>query len=397
MTSQGEKIGAALAKAMRGTAAKWKEGDPAPTMYRTNLRDVPKVEGLKRDDGWVDMQVQFLIDKKTANADHVVGWTVLKPGARHENHRHHNCDEFFIVLKGKGHIYTDKGEVAFGRRRRRLFAARLLARIQQHVERRCRSCLGMDGRRIHRSVRLRSASREPQVNAWDSPLIKKGMTAQLAKRRARMAAGEKPLGWKVGLGAPATMERLKLAAPVIGFLMQRGLLLSGSTAPIGGYIKPVAEPEICVRMARDLPSDASADEAAAAIKEIFPAIELADLDPAPTLDNLDAVLEGNIFQRHVVLCGNTRAGAATSGLTSRVFRRGKETNVTTDPEALTGKLPDIVAHVASTLAAFGEKLAAGDVIITGSITPPLIIEPDETELVHVLEPIGEVSIRFSRD
>jgi 2-keto-4-pentenoate hydratase len=235
------------------------------------------------------------------------------------------------------------------------------------------------------------------VNVWDAPLIKKGMTAQLAKRRARIAAGEQPLGWKVGLGAPATMERLKLAAPIVGFLMQRGLLLSGSTASLAGYIKPVAEPEICVRMARDLPSGASADEAAAAVKEIFPAIELADLDPAPAIDNLDAVLEGDIFQRHVVLCGNTRASASTSGLTSRVFRNGKEANVTTDPEALTGKLPDIVAHVASTLAAFGEKLAAGDVIITGSITPPLVIEPDETELVHVLEPIGEVSIRFSRD
>ncbi len=235
------------------------------------------------------------------------------------------------------------------------------------------------------------------MNVWDAPLIKKGMTAQLAKRRARIAAGEKPLGWKVGLGAPATMERLKLAAPIVGFLMQRGLLLSGSTASLAGYIKPVAEPEICVRMARDLPSGASADEAAAAVKEIFPAIELADLDPAPAIDNLDAVLEGDIFQRHVVLCGNTRASASTSGLTSRVFRNGKEANVTTDPEALTGKLPDIVAHVASTLAAFGEKLAAGDVIITGSITPPLVIEPDETELVHVLEPIGEVSIRFSRD
>ena len=80
-----------------------------PKMYRTNIRDVPKVEGLKRDDGWIDMQVQFLIDKKSAGADHVVGWTVLKPGASHEQHLHRNCDEFFIVLKGQGHIITDKG------------------------------------------------------------------------------------------------------------------------------------------------------------------------------------------------------------------------------------------------------------------------------------------------
>jgi 2-keto-4-pentenoate hydratase len=235
------------------------------------------------------------------------------------------------------------------------------------------------------------------MNAWDLPLIQKGMPAQLAKRRARIAAGEKPLGWKVGLGAPAAMERLGLKAPVVGFLMQRALLLSGSTASFAGWAKPVAEPEICVRMARDLNGGASTDDAIAAVKEIFPAIELADFDPPPTPDNLDVVLEGDIYQRHVLLCGNTRPGAATSGLTSRLIRRGIEAASTTDPEALTGKLPDIVAHVANTLAAFGEKLSAGDVIITGSITPPIVLEADETELTHVLDPIGEVSVHFSRD
>ena len=174
-------------------------------------------------------------------------------------------------------------------------------------------------------------------------------------------------------------------------------MLSGSTVSLKGYAKPVAEPEICVRMARDLGPGASTDAVMAAVKEILPAIELADLDPVPAPDNLDAVLAGNIFQRHVLLCGNTRAGGATSGLTSRLIRRGVEANRTTDPEALTGKLTDIVAHVASTLAAFGEKLTAGDVIITGSITPPLMIEPDETELTHTIDPIGEVSVGFSRE
>ncbi len=114
MTTSGEKIGAALAKAVKGTAAKMAEAKPPGKMYRTNLRDVPRVEGLKSADGWVDMQVQFLIDKKSVGADQVVGWTVLKPGARHENHRHRNCDEFFIVLKGKGQIYTDQGEQPSG-------------------------------------------------------------------------------------------------------------------------------------------------------------------------------------------------------------------------------------------------------------------------------------------
>jgi 2-keto-4-pentenoate hydratase len=234
------------------------------------------------------------------------------------------------------------------------------------------------------------------MNPWDAPLIKKGMTAQLAKRRARIATGEKSLGWKVGFGAPAAMQKLGLAAPLVGSLMQGALLPSGSTVSLKRYLQPVAEPEIFVRMARDLPGGATPAAALAAIKEIGPAIELADLDPAPTADNLDVVLEGDIYQRQVVLCDKTRAGGGTSGLTSRVKRRGAEVARTTDLEALTGKLPDIVALVANTLAAFGEKLAAGDIVITGSITPLQMLEPDEPDFVHAVDPIGEVAVTFTR-
>jgi len=69
--------------------------------YRTNLRDVPQVDGLKRDQGWIDMQVRFLIDQKSAGSDKLlIGWTILPPGARHDKHRHPNADEFFIVVQG---------------------------------------------------------------------------------------------------------------------------------------------------------------------------------------------------------------------------------------------------------------------------------------------------------
>lgn len=76
--------------------------------YRTNLREVPHVTGLTEEDGWINMQVQFLIDQKSAGSDKlVVGYTVLLPGARHEKHRHPNADEFLVVMKGNGFIYTD--------------------------------------------------------------------------------------------------------------------------------------------------------------------------------------------------------------------------------------------------------------------------------------------------
>lgn len=83
--------------------------------YRTNLRDVPVVEGLSPRDGWINMQVQFLIDEKTAESDKLVlGWTVLPPGARHDRHRHFHAEEFLLVLKGRGEIYTDEGNEPAG-------------------------------------------------------------------------------------------------------------------------------------------------------------------------------------------------------------------------------------------------------------------------------------------
>jgi 2-keto-4-pentenoate hydratase len=150
-------------------------------------------------------------------------------------------------------------------------------------------------------------------------------------------------------------------------------------------------------MAHELPGGATPEAALAAIASIEPAIEIADLDPVPAPDNLDAVLRANIFQRHVVLGDARRAGGSLGGILSRITRRGVEFNRTDDPEALTGRLTAIVAHVANTLAAFGETLKAGDVVITGSITPPIMLEADETGLAHAIDPIGEVRVAFTRD
>jgi quercetin dioxygenase-like cupin family protein len=110
VASKAEMFGRALGKAVKHTVAGLKAPDAAPVLYRTNIRDVPKLDSLARNDGWVDAQVQLLIDKASAGADHMVGRTVLRPGARHDNHRHLSCDAFFIVLAGHGMILTDAGD-----------------------------------------------------------------------------------------------------------------------------------------------------------------------------------------------------------------------------------------------------------------------------------------------
>ena len=158
------------------------------------------------------------------------------------------------------------------------------------------------------------------TNAWDDPRIARGMAKQLATRRARIAAGEKPLGWKVGLGAPPAMERLKIKAPLVGFMMQTSPVPNGGTVSFAGWHKPVAEPEIAVHMGQDLPGGADRATTIAAIAALGPAIELADLNPPP--DDVEVTLAGNIYHRHVILGppDPTRAGAKLDGLVGHVFR-----------------------------------------------------------------------------
>lgn len=228
---------------------------------------------------------------------------------------------------------------------------------------------------------------------WYDLRIARGMAAQLTHWHERLKAGEKALGWKVGFGAPAAMETLKISSPLIGHLTDRARLEPASKVSLAGWSKPAAEVEIAVYMGKDLPGGASRDAAKHAIAGIGAAIEVADMDFPP--DDVEAILKGNIYQRHVLLgaCDRTRAGCALDGLTATVTRNGTEIARTSDTQEATGELVDIVRQVADMLSAFGERLRAGQVIITGSIIAPLWVEPGE-EILFNLDPVGSVSVRF---
>jgi 2-keto-4-pentenoate hydratase len=234
------------------------------------------------------------------------------------------------------------------------------------------------------------------TTATDDPRIDRGMAAQLAARRERIAAGEKPIGWKVGFGTQAAMQRFGLAAPLVGFLTARGLVPSGGTVSLAGWERPAAEPEIAVQMGRDLGADADEAAARAAISALAPAIELVDPDPA--VEDVTAILAGNVFHRHVIFgaAGTAFAGGNVEGLTGRVRRNGTEAAATSNLEVNAGRIVPIVRYVADLLARSGEKLRAGDLIIAGSVVPPIQLDANDEEIAFDVGPLGSVSVRFGR-
>ena len=209
------------------------------------------------------------------------------------------------------------------------------------------------------------------------PRVRRGMEAQLELRRERLAAGDTPLGWKVGFGTPAAFEKLGTAAPLVGFLLRSALAPSGAAYSLEGFSRPALEPEVAVRMGRD-----------GAVSALGPAFEIADVDPDA---EVEAILAGDIFQRGVVL-GPMTEGASLDGVSARVVVAGERTDVA-DPEALPGQVTGLLEHVGLFLREFGEELHPGDVVITGSIVPPMRVGPGD-RVEYELEGLGSVSISF---
>jgi 2-keto-4-pentenoate hydratase len=231
----------------------------------------------------------------------------------------------------------------------------------------------------------------------DDQRIKRGMQAQFALRQERLNAGERAIGWKVGFGAAPAMEKLKISAPLLGFLTDRVKVDPGTTVSIKGWKQAVVEPEIAIHLGADPGVDADDESLRGAIAGLGIAFELADLDPPP--DDVEATLAGNIFNRHVMLGPMiaARAGGNATGLTATIRRNGALFATTNDVEVNTGSLIAITREIFDVVSGMGERINAGDVIIAGSIVPPIFVDQDADENVTFeVSELGSLSVRVER-
>jgi 2-keto-4-pentenoate hydratase len=210
--------------------------------------------------------------------------------------------------------------------------------------------------------------------------ISRGMESQLAQRARRLGDGESALGWKLGFGTAAAMEKLGIDAPLVGYLVESAWLESGATVDLSGWGNPKLEPELAAYVNSE-----------GAIACLGPAIELADLDPDAS--DPEAILAADIYQRHVLL-GPPAGGAGTGDVSLQVLVNGEEVAATGDVTELTGDPGGLVGHVAETLARSGVELRAGEVIICGSIVPAISVAAGDRVEVQ-LEPLGSLAVSFT--
>jgi 2-keto-4-pentenoate hydratase len=212
--------------------------------------------------------------------------------------------------------------------------------------------------------------------------VARGLEAQSAALSAKRARGIEPIGWKIGLNSPAIQRHLGLSRPVIGHLTTASLIEPGSAHSLEGGIRVGVEPEVAIRLGAD-----------ARIESLGPAIEVIDLDPAIT--ELEPILAANVYHRGVVL-GPPAEGAGPAdleGLTATVIKNSRVEQKAAHSE--TGEDPvAVVRLVAERLALVGQELRQGQVIIAGSLTPIVFVEPGDSIEVE-LGPLGSLDLRFA--
>jgi len=97
------------------------------------------------------------------------------------------------------------------------------------------------------------------------------------------------------------------------------------------------------------------------------------------MGDVEAILASNIFNRGVTFAADdpARSGDSLAGLSVDLVRDG-EPALRGVPSEVLGSLVPFVRLVADTLHAHGEALVAGDRIITGSLTKPLLVKSGDS-------------------
>jgi quercetin dioxygenase-like cupin family protein len=84
---------------------------------KVTVAGMPGDPELKADDGWIDMDVKWLVTSANVGAESsVFGLTVFPPGAKHDIHRHPNAEEVEYIVSGSGvaQVGEDDVEISAG-------------------------------------------------------------------------------------------------------------------------------------------------------------------------------------------------------------------------------------------------------------------------------------------
>ena len=195
----------------------------------------------------------------------------------------------------------------------------------------------------------------------------------------RLTAGgrDRMAGWKVALTLPQQYEPLKLSGPVFAGLCQSGVRQSGAVFDKSWPIKAGIECEMVARMAKDAPAGATytADTIKPFVANFYCGAEVVENRYGDVAKlNGPGRIADDVLQAACIVGTEVENWQAVdfAGLKGRSLFDGKEIGAGPGTNVMGGALISL-AWLANKLIAHGKRLKAGDVVLTGSVHPPVFL------------------------
>jgi 2-keto-4-pentenoate hydratase len=221
--------------------------------------------------------------------------------------------------------------------------------------------------------------------------IDEAYAIQLGLIKRRVTAGERQIGWKVGLTAVAIQQQFGFHEPVFGCVLDSKP--SGHVFAPGDLIAPGFENELCMRLRVDLAGTVSLDQARAAIDVVYPSLEIIETR-GPFTEQIALALADNAQQKTVILGTPAPLPADLTAIEARVSING-ETVATGTGDAVLGNPLNSIVWLAGKLGAYGRGLKAGEIVMTGSFTRQFPIAAGD-RIETVFSGLGSVQTSMSR-
>jgi len=214
---------------------------------------------------------------------------------------------------------------------------------------------------------------------------------QLGLIDRRCAAGERQIGWKVGLTAPAIQQQFGFHEPVFGCVLDSKP--SGHVFAPADLIAPGFENELCMRLGADLSGAVSLEEAQRAVAAVHPSLEIIETR-GPFTEQIALALADNAQQKTVILGAPVPLPDNRAAIAAQVSMNGQVVATGTGDAVLGDPLHSIV-WLAAKLGQYGRQLKAGDIVMTGSFTRQFPIAPGD-DIETVFSGMGSVRTAMSR-
>lgn len=235
----------------------------------------------------------------------------------------------------------------------------------------------------------------PEMTVEDAYRVQRALVA------AKIAAGRTVRARKVGLTSRAMRQAVSITEPDHGVIFDDMFFADGGTVPSGRFIRPRVEVELAFVLGQPLNGpEVTALDVLDATRWVTPAVEILDArvqmaDPQTGhLRTIVDTISDNAAAAGIVTGGRAvRPDACDLRRVAAVLYVNETIEETGVAAGVLGHPANGVAWLASKLAAHGEFLPAGQLILSGSFTRPVSVS--EGDVVHAdFADLGAVTCRF---